>query len=105
MKTGIDVNLKEHFVKRFNRFVNIFAGAYYDKRFGHVLDMNNKMYTIDKKIELTKEMTKEQVKTYQADYNDAKYKQLNLLKTALLTCKHKQIPKFFVDWFKDIKTN
>ena len=51
--TSIIVNLKEHFIKRLFRFVNILAGDYYDENYNDTT-LDNKSYSKIKKAELYK---------------------------------------------------
>ena len=45
IETMLSTNLKEHFIKRLYRFINIFSNKYYDEKYMN----NNKDYETEKK--------------------------------------------------------
>ncbi len=49
IETMLTTNLKEHFIKRLYRFINIFSNEYYDEKY-----MNNKDYETEKKKDIFK---------------------------------------------------
>ena len=50
METCLSVNLKEHFVKRLSRFINIIAGKYYDSLNLEESDKKQSLYKLKKSI-------------------------------------------------------
>ena len=78
IKTSIIVNIKEHFIKRLFRFINILAGEYYDDNYnGAVLDV--KTYAKTRKSELSK------------------------LKNAIVN--NTKVSPVFTEWFDEHKSN
>jgi hypothetical protein len=78
IETCISTNLKEHFIKRLLRFINIFADKFYDKKY------NNDI--IDEK-----------------EYIKVKRDNIWKLKKAIIENKYTEIPDKLKDWFNDNK--
>ena len=77
IETMLTTNLKEHFMKRLYRFINIFSGKYYDEKYMN----NNKDYETEKKKEIFK------------------------LKKAIYENKFEEIPEKLKEWFNQHKNN
>jgi hypothetical protein len=77
IETMLSTNLKEHFIKRLYRFINIFSNKYYDEKYMN----NNKDYETEKKKEIFK------------------------LKKAIYENKFEDIPEKLKEWFNQHKNN
>lgn len=94
ISTCISTNLKEHFVKRLFRFINIFGGIEYDNLFG----IKKNEYIIKNNIDMT---TKEKTfKQLQKDYMTEKKAVLWKLKKSVIENKYNEIPEFLQNWFQ-----
>lgn len=80
IETCIDNNLKEHFVKRLFRFINIFAGKHYDDNYGKDV-------------------------THDKEYNKNKKKLLWQFKKCIVENKYDEIEDEFKSWFEQYKEN
>ena len=106
METCITTNLKEHFIKRLFRFINIFCGKYYDEKYSKIVEDDNKKYIISKSIRITKKIKnnkslKEKEKEYIKEKKDTLWK----LKKAISENKYTDIPIKINKWFNDNKNN
>lgn len=77
IETMLTTNLKEHFIKRLYRFINIFSNKYYDEKYKN----NNNDYETEKKKDIFK------------------------LKKAIYENKFEEIPEKLKEWFNQHKNN
>jgi len=84
MEICISTNLKEHFIKRLLRFINIFADKYYDNI-------------------LTKNITNNNPEETYKEYIKIKRNEIWKLKKAILDNKYNEIPDKFKLWFDENK--
>lgn len=82
VETCIKNNIKEHFVKRLAKFINIFGGNYYDANYtGEIQDNNSKEYKKEKKTLLYK------------------------VKKCIIENKIEELPPFMNEWYNTVKNN
>jgi hypothetical protein len=82
VETSIKNNIKEHFVKRLAKFINIFGGNYYDANYtGEIQDNNSKEYKKEKKTVLYK------------------------VKKCIIENKIEELPPFMNEWYNTVKNN
>jgi len=106
METCITTNLKEHFIKRLFRFINIFCGKYYDEKYSKIIEDDNKKYIISKSIRITKKIkNNKSLKEKEKEYIKEKKETLWKLKKAITENKFENIPTKIKKWFDDNKNN
>jgi len=82
VETCIKNNIKEHFVKRLAKFINIFGSIHYDKHYnGEIQDNNSKEYKKEKKTVLYK------------------------VKKCIIENKIEELPPFMNEWYNTVKNN
>ena len=80
IEISITNNIKEHFIKRLSKFINIFGNNYYDDNYSGSLDINSSEYKAEKKAVIYK------------------------LKSSIINNKVDEIPELFREWYENIKT-
>jgi hypothetical protein len=82
VETCIKNNIKEHFVKRLAKFINIFGSIHYDKHYnGEIQDKNSKEYKKEKKTVLYK------------------------VKKCIIENKIDDLPPIMIEWYNTVKDN
>jgi len=82
IETYIKNNIKEHFVKRLAKFINIFGGNYYEAHYnGKIQDKNSKEYKKEKKTVLYK------------------------VKKCIIENKIEELPPIMIEWYNTVKDN
>jgi len=100
IKTCITTNLKEHFLKRLFRFINVLGGKYYDDNYKSIIT-NEKEYNTEKKKQLWK------FKTFILDETNKDKKLLKEKKIVkkmnknsdIKDEKHLEFPEFMKTWY------